>query len=444
MQQHQCMCFICSKTSPKNNCADSKRRRPLCPPPEPPTGIYVNAINPKMVVYDCDRTSMTNTPTKPEGVNGKVLRPGHPPPPPPRNFNIRKTSAQQESERWKSSQPRLENITPPVISPDEPLYTEVEEEAYLEILPEKDVMAQAALKPQITAPRQNVFNLNSSQNTHNQDAQELVEWMRTISKTTHVTPYLCELSKEDQIRVFNQRALNTKQVLHLFNILMTRRSQRLQSYISNFHSFSELLDKEKKMVKTMGIAGGTTGAVGGVAAVFGIALAPFTMGVSLAVTAVGVGMVGAAGGMGARASKATKKVGDRNTIENLVRNYMLDVADIEQCLKFILCEITEVQRHNLERLKQAGALPDALTVAHKLQSVINNINNGKNNVYTSGLSSVRLLCAFAPEMDQYFKEKGGQQRLRKSTKSRLSGRFQLLARNLQEELDYLNFVWQFL
>ncbi|KAM9783781.1 uncharacterized protein LOC133169885 isoform X2 [Syngnathus typhle] len=425
---------------PVNNCADSKRPRPLRPPPEPPTSIYVNAINTKIVVYECDRTSMTNTPTKLEGVNGKVLRPGHPPPPPPRNFNIRQTSAQQESERWKCSQPRLENITPP----DEPLYTQIEEEAYLEILPENDVMAQAALKPQITTRRQNVFNLNSSQNTRNQDSHDLVEWMRTISKTTHVTPSLCELSNEDQIRVFNQRALNTKQVLHLFNILMTRRSQRLQSYISNFHSFSELLDKEKKMVKTMGIAGGTTGAVGGVAAVFGIALAPFTMGASLAVTAVGVGMVGAAGGMGARASKATKKVGDRNTIENLVRNYMLDVADIEQCLKFILCEITEVQRHNLERLKQAGALPDALTVAHKLQSVINNINNGKNNVYTSGLSSGSLLCAFAAEMDQYFKEKGGQQRLRKSTKSRLSGRFQLLARNLQEELDYLNFVWQFL
>ncbi|XP_049599881.1 uncharacterized protein [Syngnathus scovelli] len=431
-------------TSPKNNCADSKKPRPLCPPPDPPTGIYVNAINPKMVVYECDQTSMTNVLTKPEGVNGKILRPGHPPPPPPRNFNIRQTSAQQESEMWKSFQPRLENITPPAVSPDELLYTEVEEKAYLEILPENDVTAQAALKPQTAAHRQNVFNLNSSQNTHNQDTQELVEWMRTISKTTHVTPSLRELSKEDEIRVFNQRALNTKQVLHLFNILMTRRSQRLQSYISDFHSFSELLDKEKKMVKTMGIAGGTTGAVGGVAAVFGIAFAPLTMGISLAVTAVGVGMVGAAGGMGARASKATKKVGDRNAIENLVRNYTLDVADIEQCLKFILCEITEVQRHNLKRLQQAGALPDALTVAHKLQSVINNINNGKNNVYTSGLSSVRLLCAFAAEMDQYFKEKGGQKRLKKSAKSRLSCRFQLLARNLQEELDYLNFVWQFL
>lgn len=56
--------------------------------------------------------------------------------------------------------------------------------------------------------------------------------------------------------------------------------------ISDFH----------QKAKIAGITGGTTTAVGGVTAIAGLALAPFTLGASLLVTAVGVG-VAAAGGI---------------------------------------------------------------------------------------------------------------------------------------------------
>ncbi|XP_019732911.1 uncharacterized protein LOC109520246 isoform X3 [Hippocampus comes] len=435
-----------SVTSPKNNYADYRGFRPVRPPPpEPPMGIYVDAIHPNMVVNECNRASITEAPTKPAAVYEREA-PRPPPPRPPRpNINNRQTSVQQKSERRQASLPRLDNIIS-LPCADEPLYMEIEEALYLEILPGNDVtfQAQETSRPQMGMHSQRDLNFNSSRysNAQKQDIQELVEWMRTVSKTTHMTPSLHELSKEEEIRVFNQRALNTKQALCLFHILMTQRSQHLQGYIFDFNSISELLGKETKTAKSMGIAGGTTGAVGGVAAMVGIALAPATMGASLVVTAVGVGMVGVAGGMGVHASKPNKKIGDGSMIEKLVYDYMFNVADVEQCLDFVLCELTEVQRHDLVRLQQAGAPPDALTIADKMQSLLNNIKNDRNALYTRGMSSDRLLHAFTSEVDQYFKEKDGQKKLKKSTKSRLSERIQLLARNLQKQLDYLNFVWK--
>ncbi|XP_051905859.1 uncharacterized protein LOC127590382 [Hippocampus zosterae] len=427
-----------------NNYADCRRFRPVRPPlPEPPMGIYVDAIHPKMVVNECNRASITEAPTKPAAMYER--EPPRPPPPRPPLPNNRQISVQQKSERGQGSLPRQDNIIS-LPCADEPLYMEIEEALYLEILPGNDVtfQAQETSRPQIGMQSQRDFKFNSSQysNAQKQDIQELLEWMRTVSKASRLTPSLHELSKEEEIRVFNQRALNTKQALCLFHLLMTQRSQRLQGYILDFNSISDLLDKETKTTKTMGIAGGTTGAVGGVAAMVGIALAPATMGASLVVTAVGVGMVGVAGGMGVHASKPNKKIGDGSMIKKLVYDYKLHVADIEQCLDFVLCELTEVQRHDLVRLQQAGVPPDALTIADEMQSLLNNIKNDRNALYTRGMSSDRLLHVFAAEVDRYFKEKNGQKRLKKSAKGRLSERIQLLARNLEKELDYLNFVWK--
>ncbi|XP_061703439.1 uncharacterized protein LOC133515139 [Syngnathoides biaculeatus] len=416
---------------PNNYPADYKRLSPVRPLPEPPTGIYVDDIHPKAAANETNPTSTTEPPSV---YHRTLLAPPLPPPRPPlANISIRPTAAQRKSEDIysdpplapQSSQPKTDNIGPQIatisglhssiISSKEPVYIEPDDALYLEILP----------------PENNTM-----------DTLDLIKWMRKVSRMDHMAPSLYGLTMEEELRSFNQRATNTKQAIYLFNVLMTRRSRRLQDYIFEFFSISELLERDDKKVKSMGIAGGTTGAVGGVAAVVGIALAPVTMGASLVATAVGVGMVGAAGGMGVHASRPNKKIGDRKIIEKVICNYMLDVVDIERCVNFILSEITELQRHDLVRLRLAGAQHDALTLAYKSRSMINDFRNCTNALYTSGMSSERLLHTFAAEMDQYFKEKGGQKKLRKSIKSRLSGRVQLLARNLQDELDHLVFVWK--
>ncbi|XP_061892701.1 uncharacterized protein LOC133642496 [Entelurus aequoreus] len=315
------------------------------------------------------------------------------------------------------------SITPPV----EPLYMEIEDAQYLAILPPEDDVTVRKPAQETSPTSKGVYNqIDSCQQYYEiieekedvQEIQEMLKWMRQESKAAHKTPSVFGLDIKQEIRSFNQRAMNIR-------------------------SISQLLDKDEKKVKNMGIAGGTTGAVGGVAALVGIALAPVTMGVSLIATAVGVGMVGAAGGMGVHAATPNKEINDQEKIEKLACDYAMSVADIERCLGLILSEVNELQRHDLGRLEHAGGvLPAALTLAHRSQAVRNNIHNGRLSSYASTTPSERLLQAFAAEMDQYYKDKGGHKKLRKSNKSRLSGRVQLLARNLQEELDYLNDMWK--
>ncbi len=262
--------------------------------------------------------------------------------------------------------------------------------------------------------------------------------MRWVKKQISVKSFL-SLSL---YRSFNERAMNVRKALRLYNLLMMKRNESLRDLIAEFSSISCGLDKMQKKTKTMGIAGGTTGAVGGVTAVLGIALAPMTMGASLIATAVGAGMVASAGGMGAHTAKANKKTVTKMRVEKLVYDYKENIVDLEHCLDFILSGMHELRRHDIARLQRAGAQPDALRMAHLSQSVITNNNDRRASVmHTGGMSSEKLLQAFAKEMDQYFTENKGQT-LKKSNKSRFSGRVRLLAENLQDELDYLTYMWE--
>lgn len=242
-------------------------------------------------------------------------------------------------------------------------------------------------------------------------------------------------------RSFEQKAADLRKALRLFNLLMMKRSESLNDILAEFSSISSSLDKMQKKSKTMGIAGGTTGAVGSVAAVLGIALAPITLGTSLIATAVGTGMVVSAGGMGAHAAKQAKKNNTtRTAVENLVRDYTLKIVVVEQCLDFILSVMSELRRHDLPRLQRARVQTDALKLAHLSQSVISSDNSFRKGS-ASGMSSERLLQVFAKELDQYFTEKHSQ-KLKKSCKRSFSGRVRLLVENLQHELEHLNSMWE--
>ncbi len=58
----------------------------------------------------------------------------------------------------------------------------------------------------------------------------------------------------------------------------------------DLHAIADGLDRFNKKTKIAQITGGSTSAVGGVATITGLILAPFTMGTSLIVTAVGLGV----------------------------------------------------------------------------------------------------------------------------------------------------------
>ncbi|XP_058508961.1 ras-associated and pleckstrin homology domains-containing protein 1-like isoform X1 [Solea solea] len=339
----------------------------------------------------------------------------NPPPPPPPPYS---TGTQSES-----------------------VYSEIEHRPYLDVLPE-DENTTTSVRSMPRSGLRYQSGCFSSRHQSKKDADEIIvmlRWLTRVSKSD-MTPSLYGLSLEEEIRSFEQRAMHVSKALRLYNLLLMKRSDCMRSIIAEFNSISHNLDKMKKKAKTMGIAGGTTGAVGGVTAVIGIALAPVTMGASLIATAVGAGMVASAGGMGAHTVKANKKTVNRTTVERLAYDYKGNIVDIEHCLEFILSGMNDLRRHDIARLHRAGAQSDALKMAHLSQTVFQ--NNADNEKKTScGLSSQKLLRDFAKELDQYFTEEEGEM-LKKSNKSRFSGRVRLLAENLQDHLEYLVRMWE--
>ncbi|XP_078140994.1 uncharacterized protein LOC139928263 isoform X2 [Centroberyx gerrardi] len=388
--------------------------------------------------------------TPDEGLSSKPFSaPARPQRPPPPSFT---PPPPPSAKRPPLSYPK------PVYHTD-PSYMEIEDPVYLEVLPQNNDRTFRPIdsvyrsgcrhetpgRPPVGLSYQNgCFPPHQSTTDDAEDINSLLRWLETVRYSDNMAPSLYGLRIEDETREFNQRAVRVEKALRLFNLLLIKRNDALRGHISELTAISDGLDKLQRKTKTMGIAGGTTGAVGGVAAVVGIALAPVTMGASLIATAVGAGMVASAGGMGAHAAIANKKTVDRKTVEKIVQDYRVSVVDVERCLAFIQSGMDELRRHDLARLQRAGARPEALRMAKLSQSVFRDDTYnalGKSGAPAGGMSSERLLLAFAKEMDLYFSEKDGQ-RLKKSNEYKFSSRVRLLAESLQDELDQLNHKWE--
>ncbi|KAK5885293.1 hypothetical protein CesoFtcFv8_019020 [Champsocephalus esox] len=366
------------------------------------TNTYISFVRPPSTVCDGEVTYSPDGPAVPPRIRASSLT---------RSKSMPETSPIQT----RPPPPCFTPPPPPSINTDsESMYSEIEQ--YLDILPEDEDKI---------------------------DIIGMCRWLKRVSKSDCMAPSLYGLSIEEEIRSFNERAMNVKKALRLYNLLMMKRSECMKNIITEFTTISENLDKMQKKTKSMDIAGGTTGAVGGVTAVLGIAFAPMTLGASLIATVVGAGMLASAGGMGAHTAKTNKKkLVNRMTVEKLVYDYKGNVVEPELCLGFILSGMNELRRHDIARIQRAGAQTDALKVTHLAQTVFNMNYDRRSSVpHTGGMASERLLLAFAKDMDLYFTEKEGQ-KLKKSVKSKFSGRVRLLSENLQEELNQMIRLWE--
>eukprot|EP00066_Takifugu_rubripes_P012755 XP_011602021.1 PREDICTED: uncharacterized protein LOC105416418 isoform X2 [Takifugu rubripes] len=466
---------------------DYKRLRPVRPPPKPPvsksvasdkpsagegggnSSVSLNSEESPAITTDGTHSTPPPRPPRPplsptycntepttrrksETLSGDSERSGSPwigcndgaaehadkPVVPPRYFSLSRRASESDVSPAQTRPPQ-----PPTPPPkgEQSTFSEAVYRPYLHILPEDN---HHVLTNGRCAPRLGQHPRDSPQNETKLNTEEInmmLRWLRRVSKSDSLAPSLYGLSIEEEIRSFQQRAADLRKALRLYSLLMMKRSESLRDILAEFSSISSSLDKMQKKTKTMGIAGGTTGAVGGVTAVLGIALAPVTMGTSLIATAVGAGMMASAGGMGAHTAKQAKKKNvTRTAVEKLVDDYKLTIVDLEYCLDFILSVMSELRRHDLPRLQRSGVETEALKLAHLSQSVMSSRNNFRKGS-ASGMSSERLLQVFAKELDQYFTENQGQ-KLKKSCRSKFSGRVRLLAENLQDELDHLNCMWE--
>lgn len=128
-------------------------------------------------------------------------------------------------------------------------------------------------------------------------------------------------------RSFTVLADKVQRGLRVFNKVFTERAEVLWQYIITLHAIADNISEFHHKAKIAGITGGTTTAVGGVTAVAGLVLAPFTFGASLVMTAVGVGVATAGGITSASAaiSDNINNMHDRKKVRFLVLVLFLPV-----------------------------------------------------------------------------------------------------------------------
>lgn len=106
-------------------------------------------------------------------------------------------------------------------------------------------------------------------------------------------------------------AYKVERGLRVFNKVFTEQAEALWEALITLHALADDISEFHHRARIAGITGGTTTAVGSVAAITGLALIPITLGASLLITAVGVG-VAAAGGIASASAAISDNVNNMN------------------------------------------------------------------------------------------------------------------------------------
>ncbi|XP_041841518.1 uncharacterized protein si:cabz01007807.1 isoform X3 [Melanotaenia boesemani] len=180
------------------------------------------------------------------------------------------------------------------------------------------------------------------------DTDSLMEWWYTVEKWDEVPSDEEDAAiQKDELKSFTILADKIHNGLRLFNKVFTERAEILWQSIILLHTIADDISEFHHKAKIAGITGGTTSAVGGVAAIAGLALAPVTFGASLLITAVGVG-VAAAGGVTSASAAISDNVNrnhDRKKVEQVLKEYEDHLLDIAKILHFVNKGLSKLRGH---------------------------------------------------------------------------------------------------
>ncbi|XP_017539558.2 apolipoprotein L6-like [Pygocentrus nattereri] len=134
--------------------------------------------------------------------------------------------------------------------------------------------------------------------------------------------------------------------IHLYTSLFDSSVSDLKAQISKLTEITDNLEKTHRNATIGSLSGGVISATGGIASIVGVCLAPFTLGVSLIVTGVGVG-VAVAGGVTGAASNFTDMAQQRKSreeIEEILKAFQKKISPIIKCLEGIVALLDKIQR----------------------------------------------------------------------------------------------------
>uniref|UniRef100_A0A7N9AZF7 Apolipoprotein L, 1 n=1 Tax=Mastacembelus armatus TaxID=205130 RepID=A0A7N9AZF7_9TELE len=273
------------------------------------------------------------------------------------------------------------------------------------------------------------------------------------------------MTEKEELAPFRAFALTAKKVqkgIRVFNKLFTERAESLWQHIIDLNSIADGLDKFNKNTKIAQITGGSTSALGGITTIAGLALAPVTMGTSLIVTAVGLG-VATAGGLtsaGAGISNQVNNSMDRKKVEKLVEDYQEKMVDLNKCLKFIQQGIENLRMFDLIKMKKQAYNQDfpvlnssfyedgamagkaVLINANEIMRVVQIANMaGSTAARAVQIASMAtgVLTGLFVGMDIYFVAKDSKE-LKKGAKSEFAAKIREVTMQLHDGLVELNMI----
>ncbi|KAM9335534.1 uncharacterized protein ABDE67_020523 [Symphorus nematophorus] len=211
-----------------------------------------------------------------------------------------------------------------------------------------DYLSEAAKAEWLAAQMDERAMAGSEYEDEEGDTDSLMEWWYTVEQWDEVpSDDEDKIIKEDASKSFTILADKVHRGLRVFNKVFTERAEVLWQSVITLHAIADDISNFHHKAKIAGITGGTTTAVGGVTAIAGLALAPFTFGASLVVTAVGVGVATAGGITSASAaiSDNVNNMHDRKKVETELQEYEAHLLDIGKILHFVNDGLYKLRGH---------------------------------------------------------------------------------------------------
>ncbi|XP_054457233.1 uncharacterized protein si:cabz01007807.1 isoform X2 [Anoplopoma fimbria] len=180
------------------------------------------------------------------------------------------------------------------------------------------------------------------------DTDSLMEWWNTVEQWDEVpSDDEDKFLKEDESKSFTILADKVHRGLRVYNKVFTERAEALWQSVITLHAIADNINDFHNKAKIAGITGGTTTAVGGVTAITGLVLAPFTFGASLIITAVGVG-VATAGGIASASAAISDNVNnmhDRKKVEIILEQYEAHLQAVGKTLHYVNQGLYKLRGH---------------------------------------------------------------------------------------------------
>ncbi|KAM9406328.1 uncharacterized protein ACWYII_026846 isoform 2-T4 [Salvelinus alpinus] len=168
---------------------------------------------------------------------------------------------------------------------------------------------------------------------------------------------LCDIFQQDSTIRPSAGEIMAKPFIISF---LTKKSEKtveeLQTTLDKLRTLADGLESMHKGTTIGSLTGGVIGVAGGITSIVGLILAPFTLGASLIVTGVGIG-VAVAGGATAGVSNITNMVNqstDRLAIKNIIKEFQEKMNSVVTSLQNIAEGLETLMQSSSSKIESAG------------------------------------------------------------------------------------------